>query len=65
MHVTPALGLSVRDPELMDLLPAEGREVPNNYYWNRRLRDGDVVSSDLKMVVKPAKQGGAKINDPV
>lgn len=32
-----------RDPDLLDLLPAEGREVPDSLYWHRRLIDGDVV----------------------
>jgi hypothetical protein len=44
MLVKPAPGLKIRDPELKDLLPEEGREVSNdNMYWHRRLRDGDVV----------------------
>lgn len=30
------------DPDLLDVLPAEGREVPENEYWARRLRDGDI-----------------------
>lgn len=45
MYVKPAPGLAVRDPELRDLLPAEGREVPASAYWLRRLRDGDVVEA--------------------
>ena len=43
MKVKPAPGLDVRDPELRDLLPAEGRDVPCTDYWLRRLRDGDAV----------------------
>lgn len=35
--------LQVRDPDLRDILPAEGREVPETPYWHRRLRDGDVL----------------------
>lgn len=38
--------LVVRDPDLHDLLPAEGREVPDSMYWQRRLIDGDVVKCD-------------------
>jgi hypothetical protein len=48
MFVRPAPGLSIRDPDLMDLLPEEGREVPDSTYWIRRLRDGDVVSGPVK-----------------
>jgi hypothetical protein len=42
-HERGRAGLSVRDPDLKDLLPREGREVPSTDYWHRRLRDGDVV----------------------
>lgn len=46
MYVKPAAGLSVRDPIKKDLLPEEGREVPDSgMYWQRRVRDGDVVIS--------------------
>lgn len=43
MYVQPAKGLSIRDADLLDLLPKDGREVPETDYWHRRLRDGDVV----------------------
>ena len=46
MFVKPAKGLVIRDPDLLDLLPATGREVPDSDYWRRRLRDGDVVEAD-------------------
>jgi hypothetical protein len=51
MFVKPAdrkiedMQLVVRDPDLHDFLPPEGREVPDSLYWYRRLRDGDVVLS--------------------
>lgn len=45
MYVKPSKGLKVRDPQLLDFLPEEGREVPETTYWHRRLRDGDVVAS--------------------
>ncbi len=51
MNVKPAPGLRIRDPDLKDLLPDEGREVPDTDYWHRRLRDGDVVE------VPPARPG--------
>ena len=53
MYVKPSKGLKVRDPQLLDFLPDEGREVPETTYWHRRLRDGDVVS------VTPPKKGSA------
>ncbi|MDB5853290.1 MAG: hypothetical protein JWR22_1331 [Herminiimonas sp.] len=45
MFVKPAPGLVIRDPDLKDLLPAEGREVPDSDYWHRRVLDKDVVES--------------------
>jgi len=44
MYVRPAPGIKIRDPDLLDFLPIEGREVPTTDFWNRRLRDGDVIS---------------------
>jgi hypothetical protein len=41
--VVPASGRSVPDPEAGDLLPVEGREVPDNAWWRRRQSDGDVI----------------------
>ena len=52
MYVKPAAReiegrpLVVRDPDLLDFLPAEGRLVPDSDYWYRRLRDGDVVPAE-------------------
>ena len=43
MRVKPAPPRMVRDPLTRQLLPEEGREVPDNQFWRRRLRDGDVV----------------------
>lgn len=54
--VVPADGRAVPDPEAGDLLPAAGREVPDNAWWRRRLADGDVTIK----AVKSAKQEGAK-----
>jgi hypothetical protein len=46
MYVKPAPGLVIRDPDLKDLLPAEGRKVPETDYWHRRVRDNDVVLAE-------------------
>ena len=54
MFVKPAAGFVVRDPANAEPLPADGREVPDNEYWQRRLRDGDVV---------PAKPAAPKKGD--
>lgn len=45
MMVYPAPGRRVRDPRTHALLPATGRDVPDHdFYWLRRLRDGDVTT---------------------
>ncbi|CAK16836.1 DUF2635 domain-containing protein [Pseudomonas entomophila] len=54
--VIPAAGRAVPDPQSGDLLPAEGRDVPDTVWWRRRLADGDVI---LK-AAKAAKPQGAK-----
>lgn len=43
MFVKPKPGLIVRDPRSKRPIPPEGREVPAESYWLRRLRSGDVV----------------------
>ncbi len=55
MFVKPADGLSVRDPVKLDLLPPEGREVPDgDLYWQRRLDCGDCVIANAVRATKPA-----------
>lgn len=56
MFVKPAPGLSVRDPDRHDHLPAEGREVPDNLFWQRRLRDADVVRAEKPAAEPPAAE---------
>lgn len=55
MKVKPAEGRAVRDPLLRDLLPDEGRDVPRDDYWTRRLMDGDVVEVAEESAPAPAK----------
>lgn len=44
MKVKPAKeGAIIRDPHTKRPLPAEGANVPDNNFWNRRLLDGSVV----------------------
>lgn len=50
MFVKPAEGLQVRDPVTRRLLPAEGKEVPENVYWIRRLRSKDIVLTSPDML---------------
>lgn len=39
----PAEGRLVRNPDTYEALPAEGKAVEMNSYWQRRLIAGDVV----------------------
>ena len=43
MKVKCAEGRMVRDPVTLELLPPEGRDVPETQFWHRRVRDGDVI----------------------
>jgi len=43
MYVIPTKGFTVRDPVTKRALPPEGADVPDNIFWQRRLRDGDVT----------------------
>ncbi|MBK5145993.1 DUF2635 domain-containing protein [Budviciaceae bacterium BWR-B9] len=42
MFVKPVSGRVVRDPVKGTFLPESGEEVPENTFWRRRLKDGDV-----------------------
>ncbi len=44
MRIKAAPGLSIRNPENMELLPPEGISVSeDSILWNKMLADGDVV----------------------
>jgi hypothetical protein len=53
MRVKPAPGRKVRDPRSMQFLPEAGREVPDQPFWRRRIRDGDVIE-EKAAAAKPA-----------
>lgn len=42
LHIKPAAGLLIRDPLTGHRVPPEGKLVPENSYWVRRLQCGDV-----------------------
>lgn len=46
MYVKPKPGVIVRDPHTKKPVPPEGREVPDERYWQRRVRDGDLVLAE-------------------
>ncbi|GAB7527913.1 hypothetical protein PS3A_03190 [Pseudomonas sp. 3A(2025)] len=41
--VKPAEGRLVRNPDTYEALPAEGKAIEMNSYWQRRLMAGDIV----------------------
>ncbi len=65
MKVKPAdPNAVIRDPHTKVPLPAEGGEVPDNNFWNRRLLDGSVVRIETEPTgnepVKPLTTRGSK-----
>lgn len=57
MRVKPALGLSVRNPETKELLPAEGIDVPDDsILWTKILNDGDVVIASSASIASGANK---------
>lgn len=61
MFVKPKDGLSVRCPVRGEALPKEGAEVPDNTFWRRRLKDGDV--NLVQKGVKNTAQKRTTVND--
>ncbi|SIT43671.1 conserved hypothetical protein [Paraburkholderia piptadeniae] len=60
MFVKPAAGMKIRDPDMKDFLPDEGREVPDDHlYWVKRLSDKDVELGE-----RPAPEVVAEARDP-
>lgn len=54
LKVRPKDDVQVRKED-GSLMPEAGCDVPNNTYYRRRLRDGDLIDTQSK-----AKKGGAK-----
>ena len=69
LHVKPAEGRAAPDPgNNYALLPAEGGLVPNNAYWQRRLKDQDVIKIEAPgepapVVATTKATRGAKANE--
>ncbi|CAI1575913.1 Protein of uncharacterised function (DUF2635) [Serratia proteamaculans] len=63
MFVKPTLGRVVRDPVKGTFLPKAGEQVPDNIFWGRRLKDGDVEKFDPNATVKPATGKKSQEND--
>ena len=59
MFVKPKDGLSVRCPVRGEPLPKSGADVPDNMFWRRRLKDGDVSLVPEKGVKNAVKKEDA------
>lgn len=55
MFIKAAPGRLVRDPITMQKLAEGGEKKPRITYWNRRLRDGDVVECEEPAAPRAAK----------
>lgn len=55
MFVKPKPGRILRDPRTHLPLPEEGKEVPSNSFWVRRLECGDVELGNKRKAEKEAK----------
>lgn len=52
-------GLIVRDPRSKKPLPDAGAPKPDNSYWRRRMRAGDVIHAPVTLTVTgPTTSGG-------
>ena len=58
LYLQPKEGLVVRDPRNGKPMPCSGAAVPDNNYWRRRLRDGDVKETTAEDVEKAAARNG-------
>lgn len=60
VHIVPAEGAFVPDPDTKQFLPACGKRVdldaPGAGYWRKRLATGDVVEQQPASVDKKTKQ---------
>ena len=64
MYIKPADGLRVFDPVRKNFIPDEGMEVSDqDFYWARRLRDGDVVKTTAPTAQAPAAAAESTTKD--
>lgn len=60
LHIKPAPGLTVRDPDSYEPLAAKGEKKPRTGFWLRRLKDGDVVTVTATVDAAAPKKGADK-----
>lgn len=54
--IKPVGGVTVRDPEILELLAQSGELKPKTGYWLRRLNDGDIEVAE-----QPKKKKGGEL----
>jgi hypothetical protein len=47
-HIKPRLGLIIRDPNTLEILPEQGKDVNLDTYWRRRIANGDIEIQEQK-----------------
>lgn len=66
MRIKPKAGLKIRDHFSRQILPDDGIDIqsfagmPAHPYWQRLLRDGDVVEVPSNAPAFPASEGDAR-----
>ena len=71
MRLYPAAGLQIRDPITHAVIPAGGVEVPGrnglptSFYWQRRLRAGDVTRTEPTAAPAAPQAAEAATQQPV
>jgi len=60
IFVVPKTGLRVKDPASWQQLPEQGKWVPKNTYWRRRLTAGDVIEINKEIENETFSKEGAE-----
>jgi hypothetical protein len=64
LYVKPGKDRTLRDPDRdYEVVPPDGKHVPRNIYWLRRIAQGDAVEAKAPPPAKPAKPATSKKED--
>lgn len=58
IFVTPKEGVKVPNPQSGRAIDPKGEIVEKNTYWARRIKDGDVVATEVKAEKLKEEKGG-------
>jgi hypothetical protein len=64
IHIKPAPGKVVIDPETRKSLAADGDTVTSSTYWLRRVADGDVIQLDAPSPKPKTKRAAPTAEEP-